>query len=272
LAASTHTAGQQIEVNGASLYVEEQGQGDPLVLIHMGLGSTIGWANVAPLLAAQYRVISFDSRGHGRSTNPSGAFSFEQIADDTASLMDTLGLERPFVGGWSDGGEVTLQLGLRHPGLARALIVGGIAFDYGSEAVGGSEAGRAKMRSLFHIDEDGEVDFDAFAASDLGQGFLPIMRQWQPGGEEQVRTLIQQSATNWMEYGGLTRDQVSRIETPALVVVGDRDESVPVEQAVKLFRSLPAAELAILPGTSHGRPVFDPALFVEAVTDFLRRH
>src|SRR5215212_11867928 len=108
MTATAQALGQQVDVNGASLYVEEHGQGDPLVLVHAGLLSSGSWAGLVPLLAESFRVITFDNRGHGRSTNPSGALSFEQLADDTAALIEVLGLERSVVGGWSDGGEVTL--------------------------------------------------------------------------------------------------------------------------------------------------------------------
>src|SRR5215218_7331132 len=90
MVASAPALGQQVEVNGVSLYVEEQGQGDPLVLIHAGLLSSGSWAGVVPLLAESFRVISFDSRGHGRSTNPSGALSYEQMADDTSVVNAAL--------------------------------------------------------------------------------------------------------------------------------------------------------------------------------------
>src|SRR5215203_4495501 len=79
MVASAPALGQQIEVNGVSLFVEEQGQGDPVVLVHAGLLSSGSWAGVVPLLAESYRVITFDNRGHGRSTNPSSALSYEQI-------------------------------------------------------------------------------------------------------------------------------------------------------------------------------------------------
>src|SRR5215216_1582773 len=265
MVASAPALGQQVEVNGVSLYVEEQGQGDPLVLIHAGLLSSGSWAGVVPLLAGSYRVITFDNRGHGRSTNPSGALSYEQMADDTAALIDVLGLERPFVGGWSDGGEVALQLGLRHPGLARALIAGGTSLEMGTEKV------RSQMNAFFHIDDNGVVDLDAFAGA-FEQSLLPMLRQSHPHGEQHWQTIIQQSAAMWLTYSGLTREQVERITERTLVVVGDRDEHVPVEEAVRLFRWLPQAELAILPGTSHFRPMGDPVAFACSVMDFLQRH
>ena len=265
MVASAPALGQQIEVNGVSLFVEEQGQGDPVVLVHAGLLSSGSWAGVVPLLAESYRVITFDNRGHGRSTNPSSALSYEQMADDTAALIDALGLERPFVGGWSDGGEVALQLGLRHPSLARALIAGGTSLEMGTENV------RSQTRAFFHIDDNGVVDLDAVAGA-FEQTLLPMLRQSHPHGEQHWQTIIQQSAAMWLNYAGLTREQVERITEPVLVVVGDRDEHVPVEEAVRLFRWLPRAELGILPGTSHFRPMGDPAAFACSVMDFLQRH
>jgi pimeloyl-ACP methyl ester carboxylesterase len=265
MTSSASAVGQQIEVNGASLYVEELGQGDPLVLVHAGLLSSGSWAGVVPLLAASFRVITFDNRGHGRSTNPSGVLSFEQLADDTAALIEVLGLERPFVGGWSDGGEVALQLGLRHPGRARALIAGGTSLELGSEAV------KSEMRAIFHVDDDGVVDLDAVASA-FEQTMLPMLRHSHPGGEQHWQSVVQQSLTMWLSYAGLAREQVAQITEPVLVVVGDRDEYVPVEEAVRLYRWLPQAELAILPGASHLRPIMEPAAFACSVTDFLRRH
>jgi pimeloyl-ACP methyl ester carboxylesterase len=76
-----------------------------------------------PLLADQFRVMTPDSRGHGRSTNPSGRLSFPTIADDLAAMIAALELDRPVVAGWSDGGQITLELAARHPGAAGPIIV-----------------------------------------------------------------------------------------------------------------------------------------------------
>jgi pimeloyl-ACP methyl ester carboxylesterase len=265
MTAGAVTVGQQIEVNDVSLYVEEHGHGDPLVLVQPGLLSSASWTGVVPVLAEEFRVITFDTRGHGRSTNPSGCLTYELIADDTAALIDALRLERPFVGGWSDGGEIALQFGLRHPGRARALIAGATSLELGSEKT------RFEMRAFFHIGEDDEPDLDALAA-EFDQTLLPMMRHAHPRGETHWQTIVKQSATMWLTYAGLTREQVERITEPALVVVGDRDEHIPVEEAVRLYRWLPQAELAILPGASHMRPLFEPASLGRVVTDFLQRH
>ena len=82
------------------------------------------WVPVVTELARVHRVITSDSRGHGRSSNPAGSLSYAAIADDIATLIQTLGLDSPIVGGWSDGGQIALEFAVRHPGVAAALIVG----------------------------------------------------------------------------------------------------------------------------------------------------
>ena len=170
---------RRIEVNGVELSVRERGRGPAVVLVQPGLLSSEVYEAIAPRLTEQFRVVTFDSRGHGRSTNPSGELRFEVLADDTAALIGALGLARPFVGGWSDGGEVALQVGLRHPGLARGLIAGGTSL-----LMGGSEAARAETRAFFHADEHNVVDIDAFAA-EHASALLPLLKRSHPNGEAQ---------------------------------------------------------------------------------------
>src|SRR6188472_943787 len=90
MTAGTSATERQVEVNGASLHIEEQGTGDPILLVQPGLMSSAVYAGITPLLAGHYRVIAFDSRGHGQSTNPNGELSYQLIADDAAALIDAL--------------------------------------------------------------------------------------------------------------------------------------------------------------------------------------
>lgn len=266
MTATTQASGRQVEVNGASLHVEERGQGDPLVLIQPGLVSSAVYAGLAARLAERFHVVTFDTRGHGRSTNPSGELSYELITADTVALIAALGLERPFVGGWSDGGQVALEIGVRYPGLARALFIGAASLELHTEVA------HAMVRTVFQLRPDGTVDFDAFAASEMAQMMLPMLRQLHPNGEAHWQAVLQRSATMWLAYGGLTHEQVAGITEPALVAVGDRDELIPVEMGVQTYHWLPNADLAILPGADHMHPIFDPALLAQTLTGFLARH
>ncbi|MGH2558583.1 MAG: alpha/beta fold hydrolase, partial [Thermomicrobiales bacterium] len=201
-------AGRLVKVNGVDLSVHEMGQGQPVILVQPGLVASGVYAHVAARLAERFRVVTFDSRGHGRSTNPKGALSFEVLADDTAELIRALNLDRPFVGGWSDGGEVALQLELRHPGLARGLIAGGT-----SAEMGGSERARAETRAFFHADDNYAVDLDAYAAAHASS-LLPLLRQLHPNGEAQWQNVVRWSADMWLTYAGLSRDEAARIAAP----------------------------------------------------------
>jgi pimeloyl-ACP methyl ester carboxylesterase len=257
--------GRSLEVNGASLYYQEHGDGAPLILIHGGLSSSADWQSLIPELTAGFRILTPDSRGHGRSTNPAGELSYASIADDIAALIAALGLERPLVGGWSDGGQVTLELGARHPGAAGALIVGAAYPDFDAGGV------REAHRALLGADASGVPD-SAHLDAQLGE-FTEEIKALHPGGEEQWRTLVRESAAMWLDYEGLGADELHAIQEPVLVLAGDRDEFIPLDLSVSLYRALPDAELAICPAMSHDGPTPERAsVFASLIRDFARRH
>jgi pimeloyl-ACP methyl ester carboxylesterase len=254
-----------IEANGAAIHYEEHGHGAPLILVHGGLSSSSQWEPVVPELADGFRVIAPDSRGHGRSANPAEELSYALIADDIAALIAALGLQRPVVGGWSDGGQVALEFGARHPGAAGALIVGAAYPDF--EACGLREAHRA----LLGADETGVPD-PAHLDAQLGE-FAEEIKALHPGGAEQWRRLVRETAPMWLDYEGLRPDELQAIQTPVLVLAGDHDELIPLDLAVSLYRALPDAELAICPLLSHDGPTPERAsVLVSLIRDFAGRH
>lgn len=255
--------GRHIDVNGVSLYVEEHGAGVPLVLVHGGTASSRMWDATVPLLAARYRVIVFDDRGHGLSSNPSGELSYRLIADDTAALIEALDLERPFVGGWSDGGQVALELGIHYPHLARGLIVGGAYTDFQSDAA------QAMVLDGFEVGPDGIIDFAAMERE--GAGLVGWVRPIHTQDETHWQRILQQTLTMWLDYPGLTQEQLAAVQTPSIVIHADRD-NIPLAEALKIFEWLPKSELAVLPGSSHIRLIWEPATFVAMLIDFIERH
>ena len=118
---------QTVDVDGMTVHYLEQGDGAPLILLHGGLATAgMSWTHAMPMLAGRYRVVAPDSRGHGGTDNPADHLGYDQMADDVARLIEAWGLERPVVVGYSDGAQVALEFGLRHPGVARALVLGGV--------------------------------------------------------------------------------------------------------------------------------------------------
>jgi pimeloyl-ACP methyl ester carboxylesterase len=258
-------SGHTIDVNGATIYYEDCGQGTPLVLIHGGFCSIASWAALLPHLAEGFRVIALDSRGHGHSTNPRGELSYPLLADDVAALIAALGLERPLVGGWSDGGQVALEVGARHPGVAGSLLIGAAYPDFKTT---GLDAG---LRQLLGADEAGTPDV---AQLEAGMGeYVGVLKSWHPGGEAQWQALVAQTAPMYLTYGGLSPDDLRRIDTPALVLTGDRDEFIPLDLSVRLYRELPNAELAVCPGADHFSPLIPEraGLFAAAIHEFAGR-
>ena len=260
-----NSRGRSREVNGATLYYEDRGAGAPLVLIHGGLTSSAMWEHLLPSLIDGFRVITPDSRGHGRSTNPSGELSYAQLADDVAALIAALGLVRPVVGGYSDGGQVALELGARHPDAAGALIVGAAYPEFAATGI------RAVNNAFLGADDTGIPNL---AQLDINLGdFADLMKARHPGGDEQWRTLVGQSASMWLDYQGLTPDAVRGIEAPTLVFTGDRDEMYPLDLMVSLYRTLPNAELAVCPHADHFAPVTERGgMFAGMIRDFAGRH
>jgi pimeloyl-ACP methyl ester carboxylesterase len=253
-----------VELNDASLYYEVSGNGEALILIHGGLSSSADWKPVVPELATSLQVITPDSRGHGRSTYSTGELSYARIADDVAALIGTLQLRRPVVGGWSDGGQVTLELGVRHPGVASALIVGAA---YPNFDAGGL---REAHRALLGADEAG-IPNEAQLEAQLGE-YADEIKALHPGGAEQWLKLIDGSARMWLDYKGLRSDELRSIATPVLVLAGDRDEFIPLDLSISLYRALSNAELAICPSLTHDGLTPDRApILASLIRDFALR-
>ena len=122
VAAPAYT-GSYVSANGLHVYYDEYGQGEPLILLHGGTLSSQMWQAQIPTFSAHFRVLIPDSRGHGRTDNPSGTFSYRLLADDFAAFVEAFGLHRPLIYGYSDGGQIALELGMRYPTLAQALVV-----------------------------------------------------------------------------------------------------------------------------------------------------
>ena len=116
-------------VNGIQMYYEIHGTGSPLVLIHGG-GSTIGttFGRVLHLFALNHKVIAVELQSHGHTADHDRPYSFEQDADDVAALLKYLKIEKADIFGFSNGGNVTMQIAIRHPELVRKIIVGSSFF------------------------------------------------------------------------------------------------------------------------------------------------
>lgn len=246
--------GQYAPVNGLRMYYEVHGRAHagkpPLVLLHGG-GSTIGtsFGQVLHSLAASRQVIAFEQQGHGHTGDVDRPFSFEQTADDTAALIRYLKIESADLLGWSNGGSAALQVAIRHPALVRKLVVASAMFKrdglppefWGFMEQATPESMPAELR-------------EAYLRVAPNPEALPTMH------EKSVQRML--GFTDWLP------EVIRSIRAPVLVAIADSDV-VRLEHAVEMYRLLPNAQLAVLPGTDHDILNRRPDWVVSMVSSFL---
>ncbi|MFW9845420.1 MAG: alpha/beta fold hydrolase [Candidatus Thorarchaeota archaeon] len=253
-----------VEINGFKLYYEELGKGPPLVLIHGGIStSRSGWEPCYRFFAEQFRVIALDSRGHGRSENPSMEISYRLMADDTVAFIEELGLENPLVCGWSDGGQVALEIGIEYPESARALVAGGVLSEMSDHYVQGMKAWGL----------NGPGDIDVQKLQEIVPEFAASLKEIHSHvyGKDYWKELLTISSNMWFDPDSFPKERIRKISTPTLIAQGDRDEAVPLEDAVKIFKMLPKGELAIIAGAGHDGILTQAPKFAGAIIEFLNR-
>ncbi|HEV2760336.1 MAG TPA: alpha/beta fold hydrolase [Acidimicrobiales bacterium] len=253
-----------VNVDGMTMHLLDRGEGIPVILLHGGLATAaMSWTDVMPLLAGRYRVVAPDSRGHGGTDNAAGHLGYDQMADDVAKLIDVLALDRPVVVGYSDGAQVALEFGIRHPGTARALVLGGAV----------SEPHDTYLEGLhsWGFPSPGEVDLD-LVAEEFGADFYGETRAAHTTirDEREWVEFLRQISTLWLTVPRYRESQLGSITEPTLVIAGDRDEMAGVDQALRLYRHIPRAELAIIPDADHGAA--EQPLFWVATRTFIERH
>jgi pimeloyl-ACP methyl ester carboxylesterase len=252
-----------VTVGDLDIFYHEAGAGDPLVLLHGGLvTAAMMFAGRMEKLAGDYHVFAPDTRGHGRTGNPGGRLSYPQMADDVAGFIDVLGIERPHIAGYSDGGQIALEFGLRHPGKAKTLVLGGTI----------SGPTRAYLETLhsWGFIEPGKVDEEQLERS-FGDFFTTVKgAHGHAHGPDYWRSFLPQISELWLTVPNYSDERLKSITDPTLVIMGDRDGDDGLEHAIRLYKGIPKAELAIVPNSPHG--AVERGVFWDIVRDFHRRH
>lgn len=220
------------EVNGLKMYYEIYGQGEPLILVHGG-GSTIqtNFEKIIPLLAKNKKVIAVELQAHGRTNDRNTDSSFEQDADDIATLLKNLNIDKADFLGFSNGGTTTLQLAIRHPAIVNKLIVcSALAKRNGAPDWFWGFMKQAKLENMPKQLRDG---YKKVAADTNG---LQIMHD--------------RDAKRMVNFKDIPDEQIQSIKAPTLIIIGDKDVVTP-EHAIELNRQITNSALAIVPG-GHG--------------------
>ena len=252
-------------VNGLQLYYEIHGTGEPLVLLHGGLGMTEMFGELLPRLAQGRQVIAVDLQGHGRTADIDRPLRLELMADDIAALVRHLGFAQVDLMGYSMGGGVALRTALQHAALVRRLVLVSVPFR-----------------------RDGWYPEVVAAMGQVGAAAAPFMRespQYQAYSAiapdpTQFPALLDKIGDSLRQDYDLT-SKVGALRIPTLLVYGDADSISPTHM-VEFFgllgggkedagwdrAKMPASRLAILPGTTH-YDIFASPLLAAVVTPFL---
>src|SRR5437870_4559808 len=242
---------ETIHINGIEMYYELRGAGAPLSLLHAGTGAGVNWSLIFKDPPAGYRLIVPDLRGHGRSTNPSGQFTFRQSALDVFTMLDHLGIEQFKAIGVSLGAKTLLHMATQQPARIEAMVLVSATPYFPEQA-------RAIMRQL---SPDNRTDAE-----------WEQMRQWHKHGDEQIRALWKMGNAFKDSYDDMnfTPPYLSTITARTLIVHDDRDPLYPINMAVELYTWIPRSYLWVIPNGGHG-PIFGNMAdqFVETALAFL---
>jgi pimeloyl-ACP methyl ester carboxylesterase len=238
-----------LDLPKGSIWYEEQGSGDPLILIHGGaVDARFFEKNVGPL-AERFRVIATDLWGHGRTADRAGPFSLESFSADVAALIDQVAGGSAHVLGHSIGAAVALDLTLRRPDVVRQLIEVSGGYDIEADA------------------SNAAADIDAMVAGTvkfLGASYGAV----SPDGEDHFAIVTRKDFELTSREPKFTPEQIGTITHRTLVMVAD-DDITPIEHQLDFYRALPNGELAVVPGTSHFLLQEKPALCNAIILDFL---
>ena len=257
--------GMYIEANGLEVYYEDYGEGEPLMLIHGGTATSQSWASHLPAFTEHFEVFTPDSRGHGRTDNPTGELGYRVMADDAGRLDRCAGSAEAARSGLqrrrADRPRARLALPRpgQSPGVGRHTVQVFRSVPRGRPVTPGDHQ-RAKRW----------IPRSWSGSSPSGSAYLREAHG-HVYGPEYWKTYVKQIAALWLRPLRYTPEDIAAITDPVLLLVGDRD-GVCTEESVELFRLLPNAELAVAPASDHGFIEAKAGLFDALALDFLMRH
>jgi pimeloyl-ACP methyl ester carboxylesterase len=245
------------QVRDLRLYYEIHGAGEPLVLLNGALDTIESdWGRLLPALAARYRVLAYDHRGHGRSDNPSARFTgYAELADDLSALLDAVGIEQARFCGFSDGAATLLNFALRFPGRVRSLIFAGAQYTNDARTLALLE--KMKPERIAERQPAWAARLAELHDTHHSPGY------WQ--------ALLRQMLPFWQHEPNYSLEQLAQIVAPTLLIAGERDQFGHLDQQVAMRRAIPHAELCIAPVAGHFVMNDQPELFQLVVLDFLKR-
>jgi 3-oxoadipate enol-lactonase len=257
--------------SGVKLHYRVQGNpaGPWLVLLNGLLSDTTMWAGVLPGLADRFRILTFDSRGQGKSDAPlEGPYPTVLLAAEAWALFQVLGVEKPWLVGLSNGSALSLELLTAHPAAFPGAVLTSVMprFDFAMDLKAEHWARCLEVGGPL-------MQFDAVAPFLWGDAFLEarhgVLRAYhqvvtgsdkpQHGNLHQIRGTL----------GWDIRDRLDRIQVPVLLLSGAEDLLTPPWKCLETAQGIPGCRFEVVPGIGHAYPVEDPRAFVARVRAFI---
>ena len=233
------------DVNGVRMWYDERGGGEPVVLLHGGLTDSRDFTGNLEGLAGEFRLLLPERRGHGHTADMPGPMTFEVMARDTIAFQEQVVGQPTALVGYSAGAAVALRAAVRRPDLITRLALVSGAFD----------ASGMLLRPA--------------AATPPPPPLLAAYAEVSPDGADHFGVVIGKLAESAATEPGLTMADLRIVGCPVLVMAAD-DDLVTLEHTITMYRALPDAQLAIVPGTSHLLLHERPELCTTLVSDFLQ--
>lgn len=244
-------------INGFRMYYETHGSGQPLVMIHGGLGGGEGCAQMmehhAAILSGQFQVISYDRRAAGRSETPADGYSIPNYADDLHALLGHLGVSRAHILGSSAGGPIALQFALDHPEMTLSLLlINTMTYVQESERA-------VRQRELDEIVQVlAEKGKEAAVEAGLDSRW-PGLRESDPAQFDKLRAInieqfdgVVQTIQSYLDIQGSLESRLHEISMPSMIVHGDADSRINIACGLQLHQGIAGSEFHVIPGAEHG--------------------
>ena len=264
--------------DGVRLYVEQSGEGTPIIFVHEFAGDHRSWEPQVRYFSRRYRCVTYSARGYDPSDVPSDveAYSQDRARDDIRAVMDALDIETAHVVGLSMGGFATLHFGLHYPERALSLVVAGCG--YGAEP-----DARAQFKSEAETMAD-RILAEGMAAVGAGYAEGPTRVQFQNKDLRGWTEFRDQLCEHSTEGSSLTMrgyqarrpslydlgEAMTGLTVPTLIVNGDEDEPC-LEVGLFMKRQIPSAGLLIMPKTGHTMNLEEPAAFNTSLDEFFHQ-
>ncbi len=242
-----------MNVDGAQVYYVTEGQGEPLILLHGGLGTIEDFAAQIPALAQRFRVIAFERSEHGHTADTKEAFTFDSMVKQTASFIEGLGLNYVNVVGWSDGAIIALLLAISRPDLVKKMIsIGGLA-----ETMAQSAETRQWIESM--------------SPGKFPKKFVSRYGEVSPDGPDHFPIVLEKTRKLWLTEPHIKNEDLAKIRAPTMIMAADK-EDLPIEHTVEMSRAIKGAQLCIIPGATHFLMSEKPEMANSVILAFLGEH